>query len=492
MPILIEHISAVVIALVLLILLANGVLIALTIVRRQRRERYFQRIDGLRARFGPVIAGVLAQKIDYQSGLALLREISGLDRDYVLEQLSMGREPRPAEVPILRQLCQDLGLVQVWQRQLAGRFDVASMRDALNRPEGVLQRVGRLSFLLRARSAGYLGTIRHQPSWPLLVKALDDPHTDVQGVAVRALSAIAEPQSFSALVNRLNEAVLNPASRVSLRSVKSALISFPLRQATGLLPCLTHAHRRIRFLATDIIREMVEGKAAAEEDFALPPAAWAPELTETFLTRLCFDENPDVRARAAPVIAYLGDTRSTPVLLTLLDDTQWFVRLHTLHALAKRKYLPQAAEISRRLTDPHWMVREAAARALLVFGRVGVDQLSVHFLSTQDRYSREQIADEMQRAGLIPTLLAQYAEGASRETQVLGLLAQMGKTSYLLTLLKASSDRSLRKKFLENFGGNADSQIKAWVRQLATQETDPELRALAQSSAGISGRRGGA
>jgi HEAT repeat protein len=492
MPILIEHISAVVIALVLLILLANGVLIALTIVRRQRREKYFQRIDGLRARFGPVIAGVLARKIDYQPGLALLQEISGLDRDYVLEQLSMSRDPTPAEVPILRQLCEDLGLVQVWQRHLAGRFDVASIRDALSRPEGVLQRVGRLSFLLRARSAEYLGTIRHQPSWPLLVQALGDPHPDVQGVAVRALAAIAEPQSFSALVNRLNEAVLNPASRVSLRSVKSALISFPLRQAAGLLPCLKHAQRRIRFLATDIIREMVERTAAAEEDFALPPAVWVPELTETFLTRLCFDENPDVRARAAPVIAYLADTRSTPVLLTLLDDSQWFVRLHTLRALAKRKYLPQAAEICRRLTDPHWMVREAAARALLVFGRVGVDQLSVHFLNTQDRYSREQIADEIQRAGLIPTLLAQYAEGASRETQVVGLLAQMGKTSYLLSQLEASADRSLRKKFLENFGQNADPQIKAWVKQLATQETDPELRALAQNSAGTSGRREGA
>ena len=202
-----------------------------------------------------------------------------------------------------------------------------------------------------------------------------------------------------------------------------------------------------------------------------------------FVTQLCFDENPDVRARAAPVIAYLDDRRATLVLLTLLDDDQWFVRLHTVRALSKRRYLPQVAEITRRLTDSNWMVREAAARALLVFGRAGIDQLSVHFLNTQDRYSREQVADEMQRAGLVPMLLADYAEERDgRQSRVIEQLAEMGKTSYLLAILEANSDRNLHKKFLNAFGRNADPQIKAWVKRLATQETDPELRALARAS----------
>ena len=63
------------------------------------------------------------------------------------------------------------------------------------------------------------------------------------------------------------------------------------------------------------------------------------------------------------------------------------------------------------------VLRESAARTLLVFGRVGSEQLAQHFLSTEDRYSREQIADEMQRAGLVPTLIAQYGvEPLYRET----------------------------------------------------------------------------
>jgi len=492
MPFLIEDITAVVIILVLLILLGNGVLIGLALVRRQRRERYFQRIDDLRRRYGPVLSSVLSGKTEYERGLALLRTVSGLDRDYVLEQLLLGKDPQPGEVPILRRLCEDLGLVKVWQRNLRGDFDISSLRDALGRPEGVLQRVGRLSFLLRARAAENLATIHHQPSWPLLVRALDDPHPDVQAVAVRALSIIAEPQSLPALLKRMEQAVLEPGSHVSLRAVKAALVSLPLAQSGGLLPYLKHQHRRVRFLATDVIRERAELRAAAEEAFVLAPAVFPRELAEVFLTELCFDENADVRARAAPVIAHLEDPRATPVLVTLLEDTQWFVRLHTVRALAKRKYLPQAAALSRRLTDSHWMVREAAARALLTFGRVGVDQLSVHFLSTQDRYSREQIADEMQRAGLIPSLLAEYErEGESRESRVIAQLAEMGKTSYLMTLVR-SSDRDLRRRFLADFGVNPDPEVRGWVKQVAAEETDPELRALARTSLDVPGRRGGA
>lgn len=483
MPFLIEHVTEVVLSILIILLLANGVVVFLAITRRHRRELYFQRIDDLRQRYGPVIAGVLANKIDYAPALQALKKIPSFDRDYILEQLCMAKRPAPAQVPVLRQLCEDLGMVKVWQRQLAGQFDVATFRDALARPEGLFQFVGRLRFLLRAKSAENLGTIRHQPSWPLLLKALHDPHADVQAAALRSLAAIGEPESLPAIVGCLHEVVLNPAVPLSLRSIKTALVSFPLTQAPALIPSLSHAHRRIRFFATDVIREMVERQAAADEEFVLEPKIFPEELWELFLTRLGFDDNPDVRARAAPVIARLADPRSAPVLLTLLDDAQWFVRLHTLRALSAPKFQPQAAEIARRLTDPNWLVREAAAKALLIFGQLGLKQLYENFLSSPDRYSREQIADEMQRSGLIPNLLTQYRDAADgREARVIDQLAQMGKTSYMLALLVSAPDRDLRKKFLQDFGSHPDAQIQKWVKDLAIREADPELRALARAA----------
>jgi HEAT repeat protein len=484
MPFLLEHIFEVVITIVIVVLLGTGSLVLAAIARRQRRERYFQRIDDLRQRYSPVIAALLAQKLEYERGLAVLKGIAGFDRNFVLEQLCLEKKPAPEQVPVLRRLCEDLGLVKLWQQQLSGRIDTASLRHALARPGAMVERVGRLHFLVRAKAADNLGIIQHRPSWPLLVKALEDPHPDVQMVAVRALAAIQEPDSYAPLVERLHQVVLKPASTaLSLRAVKTALVSFPLKQAVGLIPSLNHSHRRIRFLATDIIREMVAREGAWEEDFVMDSKIFSLELIEAFLTRLCFDENPDVRARAAPVVAHLADPRSTPVLLTLLEDAQWFVRLHAVRALAKRKYISQAPHVAQRLTDPHWMVREAAARTLLVFGRVGSDHLAAHFLSTEDRYSREQIADEMQRAGLIPNLLAQFGSAENgMESRVIEQFAQMGKTSYLVAILHHSSEHNLRKRFIQRFGRHPDPQIRAWVKHVASRDPDEELRTLAHAS----------
>lgn len=483
MPIPMEHVTELGLGILLAIVLADGVVIAFVVARRHRRNRYFRRIDALREHYAPLIAGVLAQRVAYTDGLAALRGVTGIDRESILGQLCTESNPKPIEVPILRQLSEDLGLVRTWQRNLAGDFDPLSLREALSRQEGIVQRLGRLQFLLRARAAANLGFIQHQPSWPLLVKALDDPHAEVQSAALRALGNIQEPESFPYLVERLHAVVLGPAVGLSLRSVKAVLAGFPLCQAAGLLGSLKHSHPRIRFLATDIIREIVEQEAAREPDSAPKPKAFPSELGNLFLTRLYIDENPDVRARAAPVIACLDDPRTVPALLTLLDDPQWFIRLHTVRALAKPKYLPQAARIARRLTDSHWRVREAAARALLVFGHAGIDQLSEHFLATQDQYSREQIADEMQRAGLIPPLLAQYGNHAGASgTLVIEQLLEMGKSSALVAALRSGSDGHLQKKFVQRFGRRADPEIQAWVKHLAAHEADPELRALAQAT----------
>ncbi len=483
MPVLIEHITEVVVAVFILVLLANGVLVGIAVARRQRRERYFHRIDTLRHEYSPIIQGVVSGSVEYQKGLAALGGITGLDREFVLEQLCLEIPLGTRQVPLMRKLCEDLGLVKTWQRHLAGEFDVATLRLALARPEGLIQRVGRLSFLRQAKCAENLGAIRHQPSWQLLIKALQGTHRDVQSAALRALAAIAEPASFPALVEVLHEVILKPESPLSLRSVKTALVNFPLFQAVGLMASLEHANSRIRFLATDIIREMVERDAVAFQDFVLEPSNFAPELIDLFVTRMCFDENADVRARSASVISYLEDPRVVPVLLTLLEDPVWFVRLRTVRALSARKYLPQAPQIATRLTDENWMVREAAGKALLSFGQLGRNHLYAHFLGTQDRYSREQIVDAMQRGGLIPDLLNEYGNSSDgREGKVLAQLAQMGKTSYLKTILERSPDRNLRKKFLEQFGRNQDPQIKAWVWDVAHREADEELRGLARES----------
>jgi hypothetical protein len=267
-------------------------------------------------------------------------------------------------------------------------------------------------------------------------------------------------------------------------------VSFPLQSARELRLSLRHPNPRIRFLATDVIREMVEREAAGKIDFRLDRKNFDDETAGVFLTELPFDSNPDVRARAAPVIAYLADPRAASMLFTLLEDSAWFVRLHAVRSLVRDRFFSAADRISRALTDPNWRVREAGVRTLRGFGRPGLDLLTAHFLDTRDRYSREQVADEFQRAGLIPELLTRCAEtGNGREKAVLRNMAEMGKTSYMISVLEEGGGK-LRKIFLQQFGKYPDPQIHQWVERVAVKEPDVDVRSLAQEALAATQQRG--
>ena len=306
MPFLIENVMKVVLVLFVLALMGNFFLIGVVFFRRHRRKKYFRRVDALRGRYGPIIAGVISGCSVYPDGLDELRQISSPDRLFILEQLCLEKKPTPEEEPLLARLCEDLGLVKVWQQRLMGQIDQASLREALINPQGLLRRVKFLHFLIRSKSAENLGLIRHEPSWPLLVKALEDSNPDIQMVAVRALAAIHHPGSFLPLAEQLHKAVLESTPNLSVRALKTALVSFPLRSARHLKPSLRHPEPRIRFLATDIIREMVEREASGKADFQLDRQNFDDETAGMLLKDLPFDGNPDVRARAAPVIACLS------------------------------------------------------------------------------------------------------------------------------------------------------------------------------------------
>ena len=484
MPFLIENVTAVVLALFILALLGNLFLVGIVFFRRRRRHEFFRRVDALRERYSPVVAKIVTSRIPYLKGLEDLRQISSPDRLFMLERLCLEKKPTPAEEPMLRRLCEELGLVKIWQQRLMGQIDQASLREALINPQGLLRRVKFLHFLIRSKSAENLGLIRHEASWPLLVKALEDPNPDIQVVAVRALAAIHHPGSFLPLVDQLHKAVLDPVPNLSVRTLKSALVSFPLRNAGELQASLRHANPRIRFLATDVVREMVWRAAAGDQDFYLDRNSMDEETAEIFLADLPFDPNPDVRARAAPVIAYLADPRAASTLVTLLADSIWFVRLHAARAFARSRFVSYASRISTALTDPNWRVRETVVRTLRGFGPPGLNLLTAHFLGTRDRFSREQVADEFQRAGLIPQLMMRCAEtGNGKETSVLRHLAKMGKTSYMISVLETEEGRGeLRKKFLQQFGRDPDPQIQELVEHLAVQEPDFDVRALARKA----------
>ncbi len=448
-----------------IILSASVAFVFLISFRRYRRNGYFRRFDRLRESCQPVIADILSSRIDYQQGLRELRLRTGRDRIHLLERLCFESPVNSEEFPRLRRLCEDLGLVSAWQERLSGR------QAPLSLPFGLL------SFAGRASSAEYLGRIEHQPSWPLLVSALEDPHPDVRSVAARALGAIREPRSFPGLLRHLHQAVLTPSSRLSYRTLKTSLAQFPLDQAIELLASLEHPHPRIRFAATDLIREMVASQAAAQPDFTLAPPVFPSQLACVFLHRLAADSDPDIRARAAAVIGrfaemvYAASETPAQVLAKLADDSCWFVRMHAVRTMAGSRRADRAAVIRPRLTDPHWRVRQEAARSMFDLGEEGIGQLIDHLLETEDRHSREQVAEQIQQNGYIRGLLDRYAAGATRERRVIEQLVWMDRTSHLLSVLRQPELAAARAALARDFADHDDARIRAWANRLAVEQS---------------------
>jgi HEAT repeat protein len=369
----------------------------------------------LRAALDQWIAGLLDDSVDYGTGLRRLREHPRSARRSLFERLTAASAcPSPQSLPTLRRLATDLGLVDLWRRQLA-RPSAQSRLNDLGAGPWLLERTPGLGFVARAEAAESLGLLQDAESWPELVKALGDSHRAVRSAAARALGRTRAPASFRFLAQKLEDAALGRGASMSRRTLKMALAGFDLAYSAGLAGMLQHPDQRVRFLAADVIAAALQSAADPARNELLTPASVPDVIAGIFLRNLCIDPNPDVRARAADVIPHLPDDRGLAVLLTLLDDSEWFVRLHATRALAECRGFPLEV-LRRRLTDSNWRVREAAARAIGARGEEGAGFLLAHFHSTNDRYSREQVVEEIERAGLVPSLGAFFGEaGASEE-----------------------------------------------------------------------------
>src|SRR5208283_3530564 len=115
------------------------------------------------------------------------------------------------QLVFLQALCAELGLIALWQNRTA-KGHLAASKSSDHTAPGDLPDRAVMRYVLRAKSIRNLGKLRHQPSWPLLVKALDDSHPDIQLVALRSLAALGAPEGFHVLRERLHAVVQGESS----------------------------------------------------------------------------------------------------------------------------------------------------------------------------------------------------------------------------------------------------------------------------------------
>jgi HEAT repeat protein len=445
-------------------------LIALVAILRVRQRLESRRSAQTNAVCKAILDSFVRGALPYRDALVQLRRLPAARLRASFEAILTGNKiPAPEWAAVLGKLCEDLGLVALWRCRLA-RNRLAHQTPNLSSAtlsSAILRLRHPLDFVARAEAAENLGVIRHQPSWPLLVKALDDPHGVVQSAAARSLARIREPESFAALADRLESAAQDPSPTTSVRSLKMALASFPVVQASRLRHLLAHPHPRVRLAASDVVGLMVQRESAESPSGGFNASRLSPEVAEIFLTHLAVDEDADVRARAADVVAHLEPSRAATVLTPLLGDSTWFVRLHAVRALRHQGFTPLAL-LSQRLTDPHWRVREASVQTLFARGDSGIRRLLEHFLTTEDAYSREQVVEQIERAGLIPAVIGACGKlGRELETQFAKEMVRQGFGEVLLRASRNGGPHAKPRTLVRDLSRHPNANIDRYTRQWA-------------------------
>lgn len=440
------------------VVMGTCLLIAVAFFRRWQQIRYARYVHNLQRTYRPVLTKLLSG-VRSPAGIGALRELGLADLEILFDPIFSKRKVTERSLVFLQALCAKLGLVELWQRRSANGHAMV-LPSSRPREQKKIADGASMRFLLRAKSIRNLGTLRHQPSWPLLVKALDDRHADIQLVALRSLAALAAPESFPVLRDRLHAVVLAESTSPPLRALHVAMASFAIGCIPALLPSLRHPHRQIRLRATEILRTIVYRESARRPHGDRTPELLAPPMVDSLLAGLAVDASGEIRARAAEVIVFLDDARTTPVMRNLLLDPQWFVRLRAVQALA---YAPQAAnplhpDIQGCLRDPDWRVREAAIQTLISLGPEGKHRLYEYFLSSPDPATREQIVEVIERTGLMSALVQEYSAGAHgvdalMVEQLANDAAPLGLSGVLRTL---NSD--IRQRFLDRFIPHAQTK----------------------------------
>jgi HEAT repeat protein len=210
----------------------------------------------------------------------------------------------------------------------------------------------------------------------LLERAARGADAAVANAAVASLGSLPSRHAARALVGVLRTGDSAPRSRVAAQ-----LETFPWPVDDLVAPLLEDSDAGARYWAAKLL--------------ARAPARYAE------VARLASDDDPAVRAAAAPALATAGDFEP---LRRLVEDDVSYVRVHALRALAGAGDDRVATTLAACLRDPDWWVRAAAKAALRHRGRSAVPAL-LPLLEDDDRFVRNGAAEVLQHIGVLDELL---------------------------------------------------------------------------------------
>lgn len=490
---LLENLTAVVLWLLVTVLWINAVFLAFLIHRRVSRRRYFAIKDAARSRYSTIIEELNEGKMNIDRATMLLASAKMEPELEAVHELLLPK----METEAVTKLLYSIGSVERWARTAFGRSRAPALVERAMRGESTLhvrakQEVGwlhpgrfRVTSVERARALSYLGRLHAPMALVFASEGLHDPAAEVRRIAMSALGRNRHPGAIPLIMEELDSTVARGGKEISFRSARSALVSYPIQNLAAFAPYLHHKHPRVRFAVIDAIRDICQRTAATtmvtKNDFPI-------EIYNACVHELVKDSYVDVRARVAGIIRYFRDAPSIQALQQLMIDENEFVRLHAVRSSGDRHLVDLVPNLAERLDDQSWRVCEAAIKSLLIFGESGQDVLFRHFVSSDSEHACEQLADELQRSGIVSSLLANCARDghAERTAAVFRKFTMLQKDTMLLHAIASPDlDASIRLNVLNVLMIEPRDEVVAAVQLVA--QTDNSV--VGQRAAALLGAR---
>jgi hypothetical protein len=292
-----------------------------------------------------------------------------------------------------------------------------------------------------------LGKMLGESSTASLVRIVDtEEDPEILAVTIRALCRIRGLEGLKGILARLH--YLYEKSLVSKKTIEASLINF----SADAVPILVEYAER---------SDDPKVKASLLKALSrLPAVPMSFSFAEANLTA------SDAEVRAGAIRAFgrrdvYGNTFHPELLLPLLEDPVWFVRLQAARALEQLRYERAVIRLGSLLSDPNWQVRNAAARAL---ANIGDASLAV-FLNTLkywDRYAKESICEEAERTNfaqrLIENLMSPDATICAQSRQILGIMHSLHFSTPLHDYLNDGKKDAIKQEIALLMAETADHQ----------------------------------
>lgn len=286
--------------------------------------------------------------------------------------------------------------------------------------------------IVRATAIDTLGKMLSESSIDKIAKILEIKNSETISVAVRALSKIGSLKGLKILLEHLPK--LYKESLVAQKTVETSLTAFGSDAITTLIEYgRSYDDTKIRASILEVLSTLsITDKSCL---FALDNLK---------------NNDAEVRAKALKVLGE-ADTSSVKLdynlMVSLLDDPVWFVRLQATKALGNLKYKKAIDILGGLLLDKNWQVRNAAALALTNLEDDSID-IFLRVLKYKDAYAKESVCEEIQKTNfisrLIENLRSDQKEIYEKSKEILSIMHSMNFSTPLTEYLSKGQDEKIK------------------------------------------------